>query len=97
MIYARNELNVGPGFTAGATFQLNPGQVAVKLTVEVLDADVLLEISEDERAFFEGVSDQLMLLRKGFHSRNFVTPIHGWRFKTYQDAASARVTFTAYD
>lgn len=97
MIYAGNELSVGPGFIAGATFTLQVGQVAQKLTIEVLDNDILLEVTDDERSAFSGGVDQLMLLRKGFNSRVFPSPITGWRFKTYKNAASARVTFTAYD
>jgi hypothetical protein len=91
MIYAGNSV---PLTTTGQKWQLNEGDQGLKLTVQVFTQRVFLQVAEDYPPTFQDSSDQEMLLEKGFHSREFITPITG--FKMRSETGQAVVHFVAY-
>lgn len=95
MIYARNEVVVGPNYSAAVTFQLPEGVTAAKLDIHVFDADLICQASEVSPVVFSDPTDTEMKLYKGFHSRVPETPWTGVRFKSL--GASSRITFVLYD
>lgn len=94
MIFARREMVIGPAYNANSTFELGPDRSALRLSLMVKDESIILFPSENEPPIFNNPTDLEIELDKGFHSLEFLTPIHGFRLKSSKN--NARVSFRAY-
>lgn len=95
MFYARNAQEVGVSYKGGATYLLPKGQGALKLTVRVKEAPVILQVTDEYEQFWGSDLTTETLLDLGLESLVFVTPITAWRFRTYESGL-ATVHFRAY-
>lgn len=68
----------------GYPAQFDPGAEKIfKIDVFVNGVDVLMQVLEwQERGWYEDAEKE-MLLRRGFNSKPFLTPIWAWRFKQW--------------
>lgn len=95
MLFAKNLVKVVPGYSEGATFtSFFTSEPVSKLTVRVLDADVICQTTELIPVHFEAVEGSEMYLERGFHSLVPLVPFTGFRFRAV--AGDARVHIRAY-
>lgn len=94
MIFAKNRQTISPQYSPEQSWRLERGQYANKLTIRVRGNPVILGVTEMEEQFFDATVDNEQLLEVGFHSRTFITPVTGWRFRS--EAGTANVDFVAY-
>lgn len=90
--YARNQISVSDA-SYGAALTFDFDQSSRKLTLDIRTASVFLQTRELLHSGYGGTDEQL--LRPGFHSRTFVTPVYGLRLRA-ASATAAEVTFVFY-
>jgi hypothetical protein len=72
MFIARNNVLVASGYSPDATFTMNEEEPAEKVTIRVLLADVIMQITERHPILFTDSFDTETYLERGFHT---VVPI----------------------
>lgn len=96
MLFAKNDVAVVPGYSAGATFiGFNQEDPILKLTIRVKDNPVILQIAESVPPNFTEDSTTEIQLALGVMSLIPATAWHGFRVKT-AGASAARVNVIAY-
>jgi hypothetical protein len=92
VIFAKNNIEVpANGIFSLAPYLLDPGSLAVKLTVQVLSVNakeeetygpVIIQVTESDSHVFDDDLSTAQWLEVGFNSRGFATPITGFRVRT---------------
>ena len=89
MIYSANAVPVTPAFSAPATFSWPGNAGAVKISGYINGTDAVLQVLEEKETGWQDDQSQEILLRQGFNTREFVTPIFKYRFKTWSGTTLA--------
>jgi hypothetical protein len=95
VFYARNVQPVAANYAQ----PYYPDEPLSKLTVQVFDNDVTIQVTEStdqSPPMFSDPNDTEAQLPVGFHTLVPVTAWTGFRFRTVDPARTARVSFRAY-
>lgn len=95
--FARNELTVADDdYSPALTFDYD--QPSRKLTFDVRNGDVYLQVRELLHGSYGGPGGDEMLLAAGFHGRTFTTTVYGLRLRAAAPvpAPPPVVSFTYY-
>jgi hypothetical protein len=93
LIYAKNNIEVpATGLFVLPPYLLDPGTLALKLTVQLLTdpketgkevyGPALIQVTEAASHVFDDDLNTAQWLETGFNSRGFATPITGFRIRT---------------